>query len=150
VGIEVLAVDDTGQPTRVLATSAGTSESALPTVTGLGITPPHGWSPEAIRQVTQQHLPELFTEITYQGQRILVYTREGELIPTRDRGTTRSVIQTAGSEQDIHQTLAELRQTMLNGAILVLAFALSGGLFISWGLLGTVRRMSRSVRSISA
>src|SRR5947208_12017822 len=38
VGIEVLAVDDTGQPARVLATSAGTSESALPTVTGLGIT----------------------------------------------------------------------------------------------------------------
>ena len=71
IGIEVLAVDDTGQPTRVLATSAGTSESAHPTVIGLGLTPPHGWSPEAIRQVIQQHLPELFTDITYEGQRVL-------------------------------------------------------------------------------
>ncbi|HLZ60137.1 MAG TPA: ATP-binding protein [Ktedonosporobacter sp.] len=157
VGIEVLAVDDTGNPTSVLATNAGTPDSAdptQPTIINLGTHPPQGWNPQAIQQVIQQNTPDnpvgIYKEITYQGERMLVYTIEGPHIYTGGNSSTRTVIQTAHSERDIQQTLNDLRMTILGGAILVIVFALLGGWFISRGVLSAVQRMTHTAQSISA
>jgi len=59
------------------------------------------------------------------------------------------IIQTARSEQDIEQSLSNLQTLLLRGGALVLAFALVGGWFITWGVLSAVRGMTKTAQSIS-
>jgi signal transduction histidine kinase len=86
----------------------------------------------------------MYTTITYQGQQIRVYTTLNN--PNFDGG---HIIQTARSEQDIEQSLSNLRLVLLQGGVLVLVFALVGGWFITWGVLSAVRRMTKTAQSIS-
>ena len=60
------------------------------------------------------------------------------------------VIQTARSEQDIEQSLSDLRGLLWRGGALVMVLALLGGWFITWSVLRAVRRMTKTARSISA
>jgi response regulator RpfG family c-di-GMP phosphodiesterase len=53
------------------------------------------------------------------------------------------------SEQDIEQSLSDLRNLLLQGGAIVLAFALIGGWFITWSVLSIVRRMTRTAQNIS-
>jgi signal transduction histidine kinase len=59
------------------------------------------------------------------------------------------IIQTARSEKNIEQSLSELRNVLLQGGAIVLAFALIGGWFITWSVLSIVRRMTRTAQNIS-
>ncbi|TMD34187.1 MAG: HAMP domain-containing protein [Chloroflexi bacterium] len=85
----------------------------------------------------------IFSTINFNGQRVRVYT-----LVNNDAGTMH-VIQTARSEQDIEQSLGDLRSLLLRGSALVLAFALVGGWLITLGVLAPVRRMTRTARRIS-
>jgi hypothetical protein len=64
--------------------------------------------------------------MTYQGQRVRVYT-----LLNNDLGA-RHIIQVARSEQDIEQSLTDLRLLLIRGGALVLLLALVGGWFITW------------------
>src|SRR5579859_382949 len=86
----------------------------------------------------------MYSMITYQGQHVRVYT-----LMNNDFGAGH-LIQTARSEQDIEQSLVDLRRLLWQGGALVLVFALLGGWFISWSVLSAVRRMTKTASSISA
>ena len=85
----------------------------------------------------------IFSTITYQGQHVRVFTL------LNNNFQQMHIIQTARSEQDIEQSLSNLRLLLLQGGALVLAFALAGGWFITWGVLSAVRRLTRTAQSIS-
>jgi two-component system OmpR family sensor kinase len=85
-----------------------------------------------------------YSTVTYQGQHVRVYTL------LSNSCNVQRIIQTARSEQDIEQSLSDLRLLLLRGGALVLAFALIGGWLITWGVLLAVRRITRTAQSISA
>jgi two-component system OmpR family sensor kinase len=86
----------------------------------------------------------MYSTITYQGQPVRVYT-----LINNDFGAGH-VIQTARSEQDIEQSLDDLRLLLWRGGALVMVFALLGGWFITWSVLARVSRIKKTARSISA
>lgn len=85
----------------------------------------------------------MYSTITYEGQQVRVYTTSNAAF-----GDVQ-IIQTARSEQDLQQSLDALRQTLLTGGLLVLILALGGGLYLTRGTLGMVRRVTRTAREIS-
>jgi signal transduction histidine kinase len=60
------------------------------------------------------------------------------------------IIQTARSEQDIEQSLTDLRLLLWRGGTLVMVLALIGGWFITWSVLSGVKRITKTARSISS
>ena len=85
----------------------------------------------------------MYSTITYLGQRVRVYS-------TISTSCSTHIVQTARSEQDIEQSLGDLRSLLLRGGTLVLAFAFIGGWLMTWGILAAVRRITRTARSIAA
>ena len=141
VAIEVLDMQDT--QFALLATTTGSQENIGTSVTSTASSP-IPWDEQAIRLIAQHHenTSGVYSTITYQGQRVRVYT----LLNT-DFGTNH-FIQTARSEQDIEQTLGDLRLLLLRGSVLVMAFALLGGWAMTWGVVAMVRRMTQTAQSI--
>ncbi len=86
----------------------------------------------------------IYSTITYQGQHIRVYTLMNNDF---DAG---HIIQTARSEQDIEQSLTDLRLLLWRGGTLVMVLALIGGWFITWSVLSGVKRITKTAQSISS
>jgi two-component system OmpR family sensor kinase len=142
-----VAIEVMDNQLNLLATTTGNSNDlSQPTVEGLGDSPVP-WDKHAAQWVLQ-HPPSdyeekssIYSTITYQGQDVRVYT----LLNSNGH-----VIQTARSEQDIEQSLSDLRGLLWRGGALVMVLALLGGWFITWSVLRAVRRMTKTARSISA
>ncbi len=127
---------------KLLATTTSDTQSFGTSMTGF-ISSPIPWDAQALRLVAQrQNTRGVYSTITYNGQRVRVYT----LLNTDF--DSNHFIQTAYSEQDIEQSLGDLRLLLLRGAILVIVLALLGGWMISWSVLAMVRRMTQTARSI--
>src|SRR6266566_7335662 len=149
LGTGGVAIEVLDENMHLLATTAGTEGNFLQTtVGGLG-TSPIPWDEQAARRVLQHPVSEdgssgsLYSTIMYQVQHVRVYT-----LINNDLGSLH-IIQTARSEQDIEQSLSNLQTLLLRGGALVLAFALVGGWFITWGVLSAVRGMTKTAQSIS-
>ncbi len=142
VAIEVLAVQNSQY--KLLATTTGNQSNATSSVDS-SASSPIPWDAQAIRYV-RQHSDEIdhtYSTITYQGQQVRVYT-----LLNSDFGS-QHFIQTARSEQDIEQSLSDLRLLLLRGGAFVMALALVGGWCITRGALAAVRRMTKTAQSIS-
>lgn len=117
------------------------------TVTGL---PPSlvPWDANAARFILQHPLTgnnqpnSMYSTITYAAQQVRVYTISNNYDQNH-------IIQTARSEQDIQQSLSNLRTLLWQGAALVLLFAFGGGCLLTWVTLAAVRRVTRTAQAIS-
>jgi two-component system OmpR family sensor kinase len=133
------------------STSNNSNDPMAPGVDGL--TPaPVPFDAQAINKLLQESHGAInspngqdatYSTITYQNQRIRVYTLLSNC------GGAIHIIQTARSEQDIEQSLNNLRLALSRGAVLVMTLTLLGVWLISWGVLATVRRITRTAQSIS-
>lgn len=148
LGAGDIAIEVLDMRLHLLATTtySSTSNPFQPGVTGSD-TSPVPWDARAVRMVQQQvstgeNIGGLYSTVTYQGQPVRVYTVFNE--------QTGDIIQTARSEHDIQQSLNNLRALLWQGGALVMLLALAGGWFITWSVLTTVRRMTRTARRISA
>ena len=86
----------------------------------------------------------IFSLITYQGQHIRIYTL------LNNDFTGEHIIQTARSEQDVEQSLSDLRLLLWSGGALVTLCSLIGGWFITWSILSRVQSITKSAHNISA
>ncbi len=136
---------------NLLAATTDYSNNPLQTgVSGLSLSPVP-FDARAIRRLLQRESSQpntidngLYSTVTIDHQPTRVYTLINSC------GDSMHVIQTARSEQSIEQSLNNLRLVLVQGAILVMAFALIGVWLISWLLLATVRRMTTTAQNISA
>ncbi len=145
VAIEVL-----DNQLHLLATTSGNPANIIQTgVSGL-VNSPIPWDIQAARHSLQHPLSStgettsIYSTVIYQGQHIRIYT-----LLNNDFGAGH-IIQTARSEQDIEQSLSDLRILLLRGGALVVLFAFIGGWFITWSVLSRVQRITKSAQSISA
>jgi two-component system, OmpR family, sensor kinase len=145
VAIEVL-----DNQLHLLATTSGNQADGIqPDVTGLGDSP-IPWDMQAAQRILQHPFSNdgdanrMYSTITYQGQHIRIYT-----LMNNDIGAGH-IIQTARSEQDIEQSLTDLRLLLWRGGALVMVFALIGGWFITWSVLSGVKRITKTAQSISS
>ncbi len=145
VGTQGVSLEILDEHLNLIATTSGSSTSGPQTSVDDSNTSPYPWDAKAVHTVLQQSDSQsgMYSTITYQGQRVRVYT-----LLNNDLGQSH-VIQAARSEQDIEQSLTDLRLLLLRGGALVLALAMVGGWFISWGILLAVRRMTRTAQHIS-
>ena len=145
LGTQGVAIEVFDAQMSLLATTTYTRgygpQSSVDTLTSS----PIPWDAHAIDMIKRQspRIDHLYSTIQYQGQTIRVYT-----LQTNDFGSSH-FIQTARSEQDIEQSLSNLRLLLIRGALLALAFALVGGWCITWSILALVRRMTQTAQSIS-
>src|SRR5579885_749367 len=134
---------------HLLASNTLNAAQPSTTVTGLpaSLVP---WDASAARFILQHpftgdHQPNsMYSTITYAGQQVRVYTT---ISSDYDQD---HIIQTARSEQDIQQSLSNLRTLLWQGAALVLLFAFVGGWLLTWATLAAVRRVTRTALAISA
>ncbi len=147
---EGIAIEVLDSRLHLLASNTlGASEPYYTSVAGLAPSPVP-WDAHAAHSMLQRPAPTdgsslaMFSTITYQGQQVRVYT-----LLSNDFGQEH-LIQTARSEQDIQQSLSNLRTLLLQGAALVLLFAFCGGWLLTWGALAAVRRITRTAQAISA
>ncbi len=140
VSIEVL-----DEKLSLLATTSGTLNGGTQTFVDVPSSSPVPWDVGAARAALQDSSSQsgIFSTVTYNEEHVRVYTL------VNNDFSTAHVIQTARSEQDIEQSLSDLRSLLVRGSALMLACALVGGWFITWGVLSAVRRMTRTARSIS-
>jgi len=146
VGTQGVSIEVLDQKLTLIASTSGSSTSGPLTTAGDTTSSPVPWDTKAAHTALQHPDSQsgIYSTITYQGQPVRVYT-----LVNNDIGQSH-VIQTARSEQDIVQSLIDLRLLLLRGGALVLALALLGGWLITWGVLSAVRRMTRTALSISA
>ena len=145
-----IAIEVLDNQLHLLATTSGNQVSIVQTgVSGL-VNSPVPWDLKAVQWILQHPLSSngdansIYSTITFQGQHIRIYT-----LLNNDFGTEH-IIQTARSEQNIEQSLTELRLLLWRGGALVILFALIGGWFITWSVLSRVQRITKAARSISA
>ncbi|MEO8972303.1 MAG: HAMP domain-containing sensor histidine kinase [Ktedonobacteraceae bacterium] len=144
VSIEVLS----DKMTLIAGTTSNPNNYTYPAVNNLG-PGPVPWDSKTAKKALQGFDANAITPvgfystITYQGQHVRVYTLANEGFEGIH------IIQTARSEQDIEQSLANLRLLLLQGGTLVMIFALVGGWLITWGVLSAVRRVIKTAYSIS-
>ena len=153
LGTGGVAIEVLDSNLALLASSTGISNTNLnnPGQTSVSYLndSPAPWDAKAARTAlrkydsTASNQNGIYSTITYQGQHVRVYTLVNNGL------NQMHVIQTARSEQDIEQSLSDLRLLLLRGGALVLAFALVGGWFITWGVLSGVRHLTRTAQSIS-
>lgn len=136
--LNLLATTD-GQPDDFINTSvAGIQRSPLP------------WDVGAVSQIAKHpyvgdsQANSMYSTVSYQGQRIRVYT-----LANNDFGSTH-IIQTARSESGVEQSLNELNLYLLLGGAIFTLCALVGGWLITQGVLSRVQRIERAARGISA
>lgn len=144
VSIEVL-----DNQLHLLATTSNNSSNAFQTGINGFDNSPVPWDKQAATWAVAHpftadgNASSVYSTITYRGQHVRVYT-----LINQDFGGGH-IIQTARSEQDIEQSLADLRLLLWRGGALVLAFALIGGWLITWGVLAAVRRITKTAHVIS-
>ena len=144
-GVSIEVLDD---KFTLLAITASNPNNYLYPAVNIPGTSPVPWDRKAASTALQQFdttalTPKgIYSTITYSGQHIRVYT-----LANQDFNSLH-IIQTARSEQDIEQSLANLRLLLLQGGVLVLLFALLGGWFITWGVLARVRRITKTAHTI--
>ena len=149
LGTGDIAIEVLDHNLRLLATTTynSTSNFLQPGVSGSDVSPVP-WDAQAARWYLQHpyasngYPNSIYSTIVFQGQPVRVYTTID--VQTQD------IIQTARSEQDIQQSLSDLRALLWGGGTLVMLLALAGGWFITWSVLATVRRMTGTARRISA
>ncbi len=145
-GVAIEVLDDHLQ---LLATTDNSSDPTQPSIDSL-IPSPVPWDAKTAHTLLQHALApggtpiSMYSTITYQGQHVRVYSLLSNSCDAE------RVIQTGRSEQDIEQSLNDLRLLLIRGGVLVLAFAFIGGWLITWGVLLAVRRITRTAQSISA
>jgi two-component system OmpR family sensor kinase len=150
LGSGSVAIEVLDNQLHLLATTSGNSANITQTgVSGL-VNSPVPWDIQAARRILQHPFAtngdanSIYSTITYQGQRIRIYT-----LMNNDFGAGH-IIQTARSEQDIEQSLTDLRLLLWRGGALVILLALIGGWFITWSVLSRVQRITKAAQSISA
>lgn len=142
-GAQSVAIEVLDNHLQLLATTSAQNTSLG---TGLDALKPSPvpWDTQAAQQaLLRPESNQLYSTITYQNQRYLVYTLLND-----DMGS-QHIIQTASSLAPIEQSLSDLRALLLRGAALVLVLALVGGWFISWSVLKAVQRITRTASIIS-
>ena len=148
LGTGGVAIEVLDKNMHLLATTTGTGDPVQPGVGGLG-TSPIPWDEHAARQVLQHPVStdgnpgSMYSTIMYEDEQVRVYT-----LANNDFGSLH-IIQTARTEKAIEQSLSDLQSLLLRGGALVLAFAIVGGWFITWGVLSAVRRMTKTAQNIS-
>jgi two-component system OmpR family sensor kinase len=149
LGAQGVSIEVLDARLRLIATTDAQNEYPVATaVDGLGNSP-IPWDARAAHEIAQHPLNKngaannVYSTILYAGQHVRVYTLGYTDFPNGH------VIQTARSERDIEQSLADLRRVLLGGGAVVLAFALLGGWLITWGVLLAVKRMIRTAQRIS-
>jgi len=150
-GVAIEVLDDQLNP--IATTQGNPNDFTQSTVEGL--TPlPIPFDKQAIQRLLTNpssiasNSNGLYSTISYSSQHIRVYT-----VINNACGNSNHIIQTARSLADIEHALNDLeplRMLLLNGGILVMVLALTGGWLISWSLLAVVRHMSKTAQSISA
>lgn len=150
LGTGGVAIEVFDNQLHLLATTSGNQANGFQTgVVGLGDSPVP-WDRQAAQWMLEHpyssegEANSMYSTITYQDQHVRVFT-----MINNDFGAGH-VIQTARSEQDIEQSLTDLRLLLWRGGALVMVFALLGGWFITWSVLARVRRITKTARSISA
>jgi len=145
LGTQGVAIEVFDTQMNLLATTTYPQSNGPQSSVDTQVPSPIPWDAQAIHAILRQYpaIDQLYSTIDYQGQRIRVYT-----LRTNDFGSTH-FIQTARSEQDLEQSLTDLRLLLIRGGLLALAFALIGGWSITWSILTLVRRMTRTAQSIS-
>ena len=146
LGTQGVAIEVFDAQINLLATTTNTGNYGPQSSVDTLVPSPVPWDTQAIRTMKQHHpnIDALYSTIHYHGQTIRVYT-----LQTNDFGSEH-FIQTAHSEQDIAQTLSNLRLLLIRGGLLALIFAFVGGWCITWSVLALVRRMTRTAQSISS
>jgi two-component system, OmpR family, sensor kinase len=144
-GIAIEVLDD---QLHLLATTSNLNANDFAQTSVDDLVPsPVPWDAQAahmlLRRYSNSGTSGLYTTITYQGQHVRVYS-------ITSTSCSKHIIQTARSEQDIEQSLGNLRSLLFRGGALVLAFAFIGGWLMTWGILVAVRRITRTARSIAA
>ena len=149
VGAGGVSIEVLDHQLHLLATTSNNSNNTFQTGINGFDNSPVPWDKQAATWVVAHpstadgNATSLYSTITYHGQHVRVYT-----LINQDFGGGH-IIQTARSEQDIEQSLADLRLLLWRGGALVLAFALIGGWLITWGVLAGVRRMTKTAHIIS-
>ncbi|HCI78414.1 MAG TPA: hypothetical protein DHW02_01845, partial [Ktedonobacter sp.] len=145
LGTQGVAIEVFDAQMSLLATTTYTQGYGPQSSVDTLISSPIPWDAHAIDTIKRQYpqINHLYSTIHYQGQTIRIYT-----LQTNDFGSPH-FIQTARSEQDLAQSLNDLRLLLIRGGLLALAFALVGGWCITWSILALVRRMTRTAQSIS-
>ena len=145
VGTQGVSIEILDDRLTLLATTSGSSTGGPQTSVGDNSTSPTPWDAKAAHTALEHADSQsgIYSTVTYQGQHVRVYT-----LLNNDLGQSH-VIQAARSEQDIEQSLTDLRLLLIRGGALVVVLALVGGWFISWGVLSAVHRMTRTAQNIS-
>ncbi|GCE30224.1 hypothetical protein KDA_57080 [Dictyobacter alpinus] len=148
VGTEGVAIEILDQRLHLLATTDSNPKDFMkPSLQG-SKGDPIPWDEQAARTFLQ-HPPEnsysqnsMYSTITYQGQRIRVYSTINSVF-----GSTH-IIQTARSEQPIELSLRTLRTLLWGAGSLIIACAAMGGWLITRGILFRVRQLTRTAHDI--
>ena len=145
VGTQGVSIEILDDRLTLLATTSGSSTGGPQTSVGDNSTSPTPWDAKAAHTALEHADSQsgIYSTVAYQGQHVRVYT-----LLNNDLGQSH-VIQAARSEQDIEQSLTDLRLLLIRGGALVVVLALVGGWFISWGVLSAVHRMTRTAQNIS-
>ncbi|GHO65003.1 hypothetical protein KSC_038950 [Ktedonobacter sp. SOSP1-52] len=151
IGIGGISIEILSTKLQLLATTTGVLEGG--TSISHQSAPPAPWDEKAAQAALRGHGCHentaagacLFSTITYNGQTVRVYTLRND-----DPYPTPHIIQTARSTDDVEQSLAHLRQLILEVSLLALLLALLGGWLIARGVLSAVRRLTLAAQTISA
>src|SRR5579859_4192455 len=145
VGTQGVSIEILDEQLAPIATTSGSLAGGPQTSVGVDNNSPVPWDAKAAHTaLAQTDSPRgIYSTMTYFGQRVRVYT-----LLNNDLGQ-RHIIQVARSEQDIEQSLTDLRLLLIRGGALVLLLALVGGWFITWGVLSPVRRITTTAQNIS-
>ncbi|MDQ2713456.1 MAG: HAMP domain-containing histidine kinase [Chloroflexota bacterium] len=158
LGTGGVAIEVLDSKLNLLATTSGPLPDGTTVVPGYLANSPTPWDQAAIQSAFKRYqagagADGVYSVVTYENQPVRVFTlvNEQSMCGDSSRGSTNTIhyIQTAHSEQDIQQSLNDLRRVLAQGAALVLVFTLLGGWFISRGVLGTVQRITRTAQRIS-
>lgn len=144
-GTEGIAIEVLDDQLHLLATTDNIqNDFTRPSLSSTAMSPVP-WDIQAARTLLRHPSTTsgIYSTITYQGQRVRVYT-----LANTGFGQTH-IIQTAHTEQDIEQSLNNLRIVLLSGGALVIICAVIGGWLITLGVLVRVRRITQIARSIS-
>jgi two-component system, OmpR family, sensor kinase len=145
VDTEGVAIEVFDEQSNLLATTDNTQSDITHPFIGNTVHSPVPWDTQALSAM-QRHpstTSGIYNTVTYQGQRVRVYT-----VANNNFGLMH-IIQTARSEQAVEQTLNNMRFVLLSGGALVILCAAIGGWLIALGLLTRVQHITRIAYSIS-
>lgn len=152
LGADGVAIEIFDTHLTLLATTTDASAGALTTSVDTHVSPVP-WDARAVHEMlarlpsagnlTNAPLNGIYSTIIYEEQPVRVYTTVNNPLGVPN------IIQTARSELSIQQSLDQLRQVLLLGGFLGLVLVFYGGLFLAWGALATLRRVTSTAREIS-